>query len=113
MHEISIAQSILKSVKQSVKKLEITEIHKIHISIGVLSGVEKEALLYSFNFIPKDKLFKKTKLIINENILVVYCSACKTETPITDGFTLRCSRCGNLTSAIVKGNELTIDRIEY
>ncbi|PIP52790.1 hydrogenase maturation nickel metallochaperone HypA, partial [Candidatus Beckwithbacteria bacterium CG23_combo_of_CG06-09_8_20_14_all_34_8] len=40
MHEISIAQSILETVKKSIVNLNVTKINKIYISIGVLSGVE-------------------------------------------------------------------------
>lgn len=113
MHEISIAQSILETVKKSIVNLNVTKINKIYISIGVLSGVEKEALLYCFNLIPKDKLFKNAKLIITENVLVIYCPVCKIETSIKNGFILKCAKCGKLTPQIIKGKELTIDKIEY
>ena len=113
MHELSIVQSILDSVGKEAHRLQISRINKIFVSIGVLSGVEKEALAYNYSLLPQKKPFVGTKLIIQENVLVVYCPACQKETTVTDGFTLQCATCGKLTSHIVKGKELTIDTIEY
>ena len=112
MHELSIAQNIIDTVTTSVKNKKISKIKKIYISLGVLSGVEKDALIFSYNLIPKDKLFEKSKLVIKENVLVVYCPKCKTNTSIKNSFVLKCSLCGNLTSNIVEGKELKIDKIE-
>jgi hydrogenase nickel incorporation protein HypA/HybF len=112
MHELSIAQNIIDTVAASVKNKKISKIKKIYISLGVLSGVEKDSLLFNFDLIPKDKIFEKTKLLIKENVLVVYCPKCKTNTSIKNSFVLKCSVCGNLTSNIVEGKELRIDKIE-
>lgn len=112
MHELSIAQNIIDTVTISVKNKKISKIKKIYISLGVLSGVEKDSLLFNFNLIPKDKLFDKAKLIIKENVLVVYCPKCKTKTTIKNSFVLRCSFCGSLTSEIIEGKELRVDKIE-
>jgi len=113
MHEISIAQNILKTVKKYIISKNILSVNKIVVSLGVLSGVQKDSLVYSFGLIPKDKLFANTELVVHENSLVVYCTHCDKETSIIDSYILKCSTCGNLTKNIVKGKELTIDTIEY
>lgn len=112
MHELSIAQSILETVRTDLKDKKTVMVKKIHISLGVLSGVEKESLQFNFDLIPKDKLFKNVKLLIKENVLEVYCPKCKQKTKIKSSFVLKCAHCGNLTSDIVKGRELTVDKVE-
>ncbi|HWS48805.1 MAG TPA: hydrogenase maturation nickel metallochaperone HypA [Candidatus Methanoperedens sp.] len=112
MHELSIAQSILDTVRTNLRDKKTVIVKKIHISLGVLSGVEKESLQFNFDLIPKDKLFKNVKLLIKENVLEVYCPKCKQKTKIKNSFVLKCAHCGNLTSDIVKGRELTVDKIE-
>lgn len=113
MHELAIAQDILKTVKINIKKQKITQVKKIHISIGVLAGVDKDSLEFNFSLLPKEDLFKKTKLVIKNNVLVIYCQNCDIETQIKNGFVLKCSKCGKLSPKIIKGKELTIDKIEY
>ncbi len=113
MHEIGIAQTILDTVKKSIATKKITAVNKIVVSLGVLSGIEKQSLLYSFGLIPKSQQFVNTKLVVKENVLVVYCEHCKIKTTITNSFVLVCSVCGARTNNIVAGKELTIDSIEY
>lgn len=113
MHELAIAQNILKTVQNNIQGKPVKKVTKIYTSIGVLSGVEKDALQYAFQLIPKEQPFQKVKLIIQETPLTVYCIHCQEETIITNNFILKCSKCGQLSKQITKGKELNIDKIEY
>lgn len=113
MHELSIAQEILYVVKSNPNVTKANDISKIHITLGVLSGVEKDALVYSFATMNKPPPFSNTRLVVSENTVVIFCESCQKHTEIHDCFTLKCEYCGALTSQIVKGKELTIDSIEY
>lgn len=113
MHELAIARSILKTVKSNLVQTDVSSVSKIYVSLGVLSGVEKGALEWSFRLIKKKKPFLHTQLVIQENELTIFCESCKKKTIIRNSFTLKCGLCGRLSAKIVKGKEMTIDKIEY
>lgn len=112
MHEFAISENILSTVKSKLDDPYTSAVSKIYITLGVLSGVEKNALQYSFSLREKKPPFIHTKLIIQENQLTILCDACKKTTLIRSSFTLKCGSCGKLTTTIIKGKEMTIDKIE-
>lgn len=113
MHELAVAQSIIQTVSSHLENKNIRKVSRIYVTLGVLSGVEKGALLESFSLMPKQTLFHTTALKISECALAVYCDNCKRKSTIKNGFRLQCASCGKRTSRIIKGTEMTIDRITY
>lgn len=112
MHEFAISENILKTVKSKLDDPYTSAVSKIYITLGVLSGVEKNALQYSFSLREVKPPFTNTELIVRENQLTVLCDSCKKITIIHNSFTLKCGSCGKLTKTILKGKEMTIDKIE-
>ena len=111
MHELTIIENILNIVKNNLKN-DPSEVKKIFITLGVLSGIEKNALLQSFAAIKKNHPFTRTKLIISENKRVIFCPTCKKQTKIQKNLILKCRFCGKRKVDIIKGKEMTIDKIE-
>lgn len=112
MHEFAISENIIETVKSKLDDPHTSAVSKIYITLGVLSGVEKNALEYSFSLRDKKPPFTNTELVVQENQLTVLCDACKKTTIIRNSFTLKCGSCGKLTTTIIKGKEMTIDKIE-
>ena len=48
MHELSIAISIIEMVEDEVATRGAVEVTAVHLKLGMLSGVVKEALLFSY-----------------------------------------------------------------
>ena len=49
MHELSIALSIIEGVEEELTKHEGASVSVVHLRMGPLSGVAKEALLFSYD----------------------------------------------------------------
>lgn len=49
MHELSIADAILDAVRQEAAKHGSARVTKVCVRVGVLSGVEPEALSFGFS----------------------------------------------------------------
>jgi len=111
MHELSIASNIIDIVSQSINNKENIKVDKICVSIGKLSGIVKESLLFCWEIAAKNSKLNGSKLIVKEQALVVYCESCKKKTLICGNVKLRCGRCGEPVSKIISGKELIIDKI--
>jgi len=105
MHEISFAQSILKTIEESTDLSQVVSVDQITISIGTLSGVDPEALKTAFSLIPKPHAFTKVMLKVRTQPIVLFCDECDTESTIEDSFVLKCPSCKKRVHTIRKGEE--------
>ena len=112
MHEVSVLNSVLETVEDSIKDRNVINVDKIYLSVGILSGVSKSALINAFSLIEKTDVFSDTRLEIYEVPLIVWCQECQLETILNENISLLCSNCKKPISNIVSGKELKIDRIE-
>ena len=53
MHELSIALSLLDQVAEEAERRGGVQVHAIHLRLGPLSGVVKEALLSAYELVLK------------------------------------------------------------
>ena len=88
------------------------QVHAIHLKLGQLSGVVKDALLFSYEVACEGTPLEGSSLIIEEIPVVVYCPACRAETPLASLQRFCCSICDTLTSEIVRGKELEVVALE-
>ena len=62
MHELSICQSILKTVEVELENEDLANVREIHLKVGVLSNIDAELLKYVFEFAKADSSFQKAEL---------------------------------------------------
>lgn len=111
MHELSIALSILDLAEEEMQA-HSGRVAAIHVRLGRLCGVVKEALLSSFEMAREGTALAQAELVIEEIPLVVRCSACAADGTPASRFEMRCPSCGALTDEIVSGQELEIRALE-
>lgn len=66
MHELSIAMSIADSAAEEVRKYEGSRVCAVHLRLGDLSGVVKEALLFSWEASCEGTPLAGARLVIEE-----------------------------------------------
>jgi hydrogenase nickel incorporation protein HypA/HybF len=49
MHELSVAMSLVELACEEAERLQARRVEALHVRVGPLSGVVKEALLFSFD----------------------------------------------------------------
>ena len=91
MHELSICMSLLDVAEEEVERRGNPQLEAIHLRLGPLSGVVKEALLSAYELARETTPFASSRLIIEEVPIVVFCSKCGAERPVRfhAGFLLR------------------------
>jgi len=112
MHELSIALSIIEGVSQEARNHPGAQIHAVHLKLGALSGVVKDALLFSYELACQGTLLVGSRLIVEEIPVVVYCQNCKTEKTLESIQRFCCPSCGGLTPDIISGKQLELVGIE-
>ncbi|MGA9529053.1 MAG: hydrogenase maturation nickel metallochaperone HypA [Terriglobales bacterium] len=111
MHELSIALSIVEMAEEEAER-HAGRVSAVHLKLGALSGVVKEALFSSYEMACENTSLAGSQLIIKEIPIVVFCGQCQQRRPIASAQWFACPECGTPTSEIVEGKELEVTALE-
>jgi hydrogenase nickel incorporation protein HypA/HybF len=112
MHELSIAMSIVEMAQEEAEQRGGVQVTAIHLKLGALSGVVKEALLSAFEIACDDTALSGSRLIIEEVPVVVFCPTCQAQRPLSSVQLFCCAECGTPTAEVVQGKELEVVALE-
>ncbi|MGH9941074.1 MAG: hydrogenase maturation nickel metallochaperone HypA [Pyrinomonadaceae bacterium] len=112
MHELSIAMSMIEMATEEAASRGGVQVCAIHLKLGLLSGVVKDALLFSYEIACEGTPLEGSRLIIEEVPVVVYCPTCEAETTLASAWQFCCSTCDAPTSQVVRGKELEVVALE-
>ncbi|HEX4154037.1 MAG TPA: hydrogenase maturation nickel metallochaperone HypA [Acidobacteriaceae bacterium] len=92
MHELSIALSMMEQIEEEAEKHGGGTVETVHVRIGVLSGVDVQALRFAYELASEGTPLAGSHLEIESIGLLVYCPHCgSTHTP--DPQHILCPRC--------------------
>jgi len=109
---LSIALSILEVAEEEAAKHGGAEVEAIHLKVGALAGVVKEALLSAYELACEKTPFERTRLVIEEVPIMMNCPTCAGERPVHSLQRLCCVDCEASASEIVHGRELQVTALE-
>jgi hydrogenase nickel incorporation protein HypA/HybF len=112
MHELSIALGILDVAEEEAQRHGGARIAAIHLKLGPLSGVVKEALLSAYDLAREGTSLAACDLRIQEIAIRAYCPNCRAERSVESMQMLCCAVCGTPTPEILTGRELEVTAME-
>jgi hydrogenase nickel incorporation protein HypA/HybF len=112
MHELSIALSMIEMATNEAERRGGVQVKALHLKLGPLSGVVREALLFSYEVACLGTLLEGSCLIIEDVPVVIYCPQCRSEQEVESIQRFCCPVCGTLTSEIIRGRELEFVAME-
>jgi hydrogenase nickel incorporation protein HypA/HybF len=112
MHELSIAMNIVELAEEESQRRGGLRITAVHLRLGLLAGVVKDALLSSYEMACEDTPLKGSQLVVEEVPGFVYCPVCEAQRPVRSPEWFCCSECGSVASEIVQGKELEVVSLE-
>lgn len=112
MHELSIAMSIVEIAEEEAERRALSRIQGVHLKLGALSGVVREALLSAYELAREGSRVEAAALIIQDVPIVIYCRACDDESLVESVQHLCCCRCGTLSSEVISGREMELIGLE-
>jgi len=112
MHELSIAMSIVEVACEEAESRGALGVDVVHLRLGPLSGVVKEALLFSYEVACHQTLLEGSTLLIEEISILVNCPSCQQPRAVQSVQSLCCAECGTPTPEILEGRELMVTALE-
>ena len=88
------------------------QVSAIHLKLGSLSGVVKEALLFSYEVACEGTTLEGSRLVIEDVPVMFYCPSCCEETAIISIQQFCCAVCHAPASQVVRGRELEVVALE-
>ena len=112
MHELSIAMSILELAEEESERRGGIEIAAVHVKIGPLSGVVKQALLSAYELAAEQTSIPRCRLVIEDVPILVHCPSCAADRPVRSMQSFCCAECGTPAAEIIAGKELQVTALE-
>ena len=109
MHEWSIVETLLREVEQQAQMHGATRVHRLHLRVGALSGVEIPLLEHAYAVFREKSCCADAALEVEAVPARWDCPRCPGEPP--GGPALRCARCGG-PLRLASGDEIVLARIE-
>ena len=112
MHELSIALSLVEMASERAASLGDVEVEAVHLRLGPLAGVVKEALHFSFDLAAAGTPIAGARLEIEDVPLTVWCPNCGQQRELPSVQRLRCPVCDTPTPRILGGRDLELASLE-
>jgi hydrogenase nickel incorporation protein HypA/HybF len=109
MHEYSIVASLIDRVQQEAAAHGGARVHRLHVKIGELSGVEVDLLKTAFDTFRERTICEGAEMKIDTVAPSWACPSCKRT--VARGAILRCDTCGR-PARMIAGDEIILERIE-
>lgn len=111
MHEFSLMEATLKTAAQKTRAAGASQIHRLKVRVGRLSGVVPEALRFAFDGLKPGSIAAAAELEIEEVPAVCWCPDCAAEFETAD-LKYECPRCHQPSGDLRRGLELELASLE-
>jgi len=111
MHELSIAMGIVDAALEEAQQRGV-QVSAVHLRLGALSGVVKDALLFSYEVACQDTPLEGSRLMVEDVPIAVFCPKCRQRKILTSIQSFTCPECGAITGDILQGKELEVFALE-
>lgn len=111
MHELSIALSMVEQATAELEKHGGGMVEAVYLRIGVLSGVDVEALRFAYEIARQDTELEGSRLEVEVVPLLVECPKCGSKR-VTEMDSIQCNHCPGVAQKILEGRELEVRALE-
>ncbi|HET6977173.1 MAG TPA: hydrogenase maturation nickel metallochaperone HypA [Pyrinomonadaceae bacterium] len=112
MHELSIAMSMIEMAHEEIDRRGGGRVTALHLKLGPLSGVVKEALEFSYEIACQGTALDGSQLIVEDVPVMIHCSNCRQEQIVESIQSLRCPDCGLPSNDVRQGRDLEVVALE-
>jgi hydrogenase nickel incorporation protein HypA/HybF len=111
MHELSIAMGVVEAALEEAEHRGV-QVSAVHLRLGALSGVVKDALLFSYEVACQDTPLAGSQLIVEDVPVIVFCPRCQEARELASVQLFQCPECGTPTMDVRQGKELEVFALE-
>lgn len=110
MHEATLAEGILKIALEVAAENHAEKISEIGLKLGEMSGVEVEALTFSFEILKKNTVAENSTLKINRMPITAKCNKCGRNFTV-ERYNFFCPECDGIL-ILKSGRELLVEYVD-
>ena len=110
MHEMSVAEGIMRIAVDAMNKNDCSTIKTIGLRLGEMSGVEIEALTFAFDVIKRDTPARDARLKIDRIPITAQCNRCL-KTFRVERYNFLCPECDGVL-ILQTGRELQVEFVD-
>lgn len=110
MHEVALAEGILRIVENAARGNAAIRVHTVWLELGALSHVEPEALLFCFDAVTRGGIAEGAKLEIANTPGVAWCMPCGERVSLHK-LGDACPCCGSYQLQMMQGDEMRVKEI--
>jgi hydrogenase nickel incorporation protein HypA/HybF len=111
MHELSIAMGIVDAAMDEAQRRGV-KVSAVHLRLGALSGVVKDALMFSYEVACQDTPLQGSQLLVEDMPVIVFCARCGETRQLESVQLFQCPQCGTPTMDVRQGKELEVFALE-
>ena len=111
MHELALAQSIVEAGLREKAERKLVKVAAMHVTVGGLTHVEPENLVFCFEASVKGTELEGCKLVVHKKGLQAKCRRCARSFEVIKS-DFRCPDCGVADVELDDPGELTLTSIE-
>jgi len=111
MHEFSIMQAALETAGEKTRAAGATQIHRLTLRVGALSGVVPEALRFAFEALKDKSPAATAEMEIVAVPAVGWCAGCAAEFAVAE-MNYECPRCHRPSGELRRGKEMELASLE-
>ena len=111
MHEMSIANSVIQTIRAEARRRAGVRVRRVGLKIGELAGVDPDALRFCFEILAQDTELSGMELEIEFSRRRHRCPTCG-RTFIIENYQLQCPQCGEPKTEYLSGDELELAYVE-
>lgn len=111
MHEMSLCEGVLRVLQEQAVSQGYSRVKGVWLEIGALSGVEPEAMAFSFDAVMRGSLADGARLEIIHLPGVAWCMQCAKTVEVGARYEA-CPDCGSYQLQVTGGDEMRIKELE-
>lgn len=112
MHELSIAYDLVQIAETAARDAGATRVNVVYLSIGALSGVVRDSLLFAYDVATEGTLLAGSRLEVEDLPVTIHCPACGQDSALPSIQLFQCPVCGAPATDIRGGKEIQITSLE-
>ncbi len=89
----------------------VDKVEALTLSVGAISGVNRDSLLFCFESAAKGSILEGVKLLINEIKMQIHCRDCGKDL-FPELFHMQCPECESLNVNLISGREFKLVSME-
>lgn len=107
MHELSLAQDILRIVEDAAARERFSQVRVLRLEAGALAGVEVSALRFALDAIRPGTCLANAHIDIDQPLAVAWCPTCAIEVMVESRLD-PCPHCGGMQIQVRGGAQLRV-----